>query len=476
MILVLFPHQLYNNINLKNYNNIIIIEEPRFFTDFLFHKLKIAYHRATMKKYYDSIIKKHKNVKYIEFNKVSNSFYEALKEINIYDPYDKKLINKLNKLVKINIINNLQFLIHPYEFNKQHKYRHDAFYKFMRIKYNILINKNKPIGGQWSFDKKNRLKFPNDIKIPSLPIIKNNKYIIEAKEYVNKYFQNNYGSLDYFIYPIDHKSAINWLYNFLSKRLKLFGKYEDAVSTKYAFGFHSVLSPMMNIGLLRDIEVLEISNDYYNKNKNTIPIESYEGFIRQIIGWRQYVYCLYTLEGHNMVNSNLLNHTNKLNEKWWDDVGITPINFLIDKIKKYAYVHHIERLMFLSNWLLLNKIHPKEVYRIFMEWTIDAYDWVMIPNIFGMGQASTDIMMTRIYFSSSNYILKMSNFKNDESDWVKIWDALYYNFIKDHKIKLAKNYATAMQVKHYNNKTINEKNEIELLANNYFKFLKLKKG
>ena len=104
MILVLFPHQLYNNINFKNYNNIIIIEEPRFFTDFLFHKLKIAYHRATMKKYYDSIIKKHKHVKYIEFNKVNNSFYEELKEINIYDPYDKKLINKLNKLVKVNII------------------------------------------------------------------------------------------------------------------------------------------------------------------------------------------------------------------------------------------------------------------------------------------------------------------------------------------------------------------------------------
>jgi deoxyribodipyrimidine photolyase-related protein len=227
----------------------------------------------------------------------------------------------------------------------------------------------------------------------------------------------------------------------------------------------------MNIGLLRDIEVLEISNNYYNKNKSKIPIESYEGFIRQVIGWRQYVYYLYTIEGHNMIKSNLLNHKNKLNEKWWDNVGITPINFLIEKIKKYAYVHHIERLMFLSNWLLLNQIHPKEVYRIFMEWTIDAYDWVMVPNIFGMGQSSTDIMMTRIYFSSSNYILKMSDFKND-TKWTKIWDSLYYNFIKDHKEKLASNYATAMQVKHYNNKTNSEKNEIELTANNYFKYIK----
>jgi deoxyribodipyrimidine photolyase-related protein len=476
MNLVIFPHQLYNPkfIDLKNYKNIIIIEEPRFFTDFLFHKLKLAYHRATMKKYYDTIKKIHQHVKYIEFSKVNNVFYKKLEEINIYDPYDKKLIDKLNKLLKVNIIDNLQFLVSSNELTKQDKYRHDSFYKFMRIKYNILVdNKNKPIGGQWSFDKENRLKFPNDIKVPPLPRVKNNKYIVEAKEYVNRHFPNNYGSHDYFIYPIDHKSTINWLNNFLSKRLKLFGKYEDGVSTKHSFGFHSVLSPMMNIGLLRDIEVLEISNNYYNKNKSKIPIESYEGFIRQIIGWRQYVYCLYTLEGHNMEKSNLLNHKNKLNEKWWDNVGITPINFLIEKIKKYAYVHHIERLMFLSNWLLLNQIHPKEVYRIFMEWTIDAYDWVMVPNVFGMGQASSDIMMTRVYFSSSNYILKMSDFKNDESNWIKTWDALYYNFIKDHKTKLAANYATAMQVKHYNNKTSSEKNEIELLANNYFKFLKL---
>ena len=106
-----------------------------------------------------------------------------------------------------------------------------------------------------------------------------------------------------------------------------------------------------------------------------------------------------------------------------------------------------------------------------MEWMIDAYDWVMVPNVFGMGQAASDIMMTRVYFSSSNYILKMSNFKKD-TNWIETWDALYYNFIKDHKEKLASNYATAMQVKHYNNKTTSEKNEIELLANNYFKFLR----
>jgi deoxyribodipyrimidine photolyase-related protein len=228
---------------------------------------------------------------------------------------------------------------------------------------------------------------------------------------------------------------------------------------------------MLNIGLLLDKQVLDIANNYYLENSDEINIANYEGFIRQLIGWRQYVYLLYVLEGNNMIKSNLLEHHTKLSSKWWDKVNITPIDFLINKIKSYAYVHHIERLMFLSNWLLLCQIEPKDVYSIFMEWTIDAYDWVMVPNVFGMGQGASDIMMTRIYFSSSNYILKMSNFKNDETDWVNTWDALYYTFIKKHHKLLSSNYATSMMVKHYDKMDENKKRKIKIIADNYFKFI-----
>jgi deoxyribodipyrimidine photolyase-related protein len=475
MNLIIFPHQLYDIKFNKDYN-IYLIEEPRFFTDFKFHKLKLVYHRTTMKKYYDKLKKKYK-IKYVNFNQVTDTFYKELNDIIIYDPYDTILLTKLNKLVKITILDNIQFLLTNKEVHemKDKKYRHDTFYKYMRIKNNILITDDKkPIGGKWSFDSKNRLKLPKDIKVPNLPKVKNNavnKYITEAKNYIEKHFKDNYGETDNFIYPSDHKSALSWLYDFLENRLSNFGKYEDAVSTESNFIFHSVLSPMMNIGLLLDKDVVSISYKYYLENKTKIPLESFEGFIRQIIGWRQYAYVLYILEGNKMRKSNLLNHQNKLNDNWWNNVNITPINFLINKIKLYAYVHHIERLMFLSNWLLLNQIHPDEVYRIFMEWTIDAYDWVMVPNIYGMGQSASNIMMTRIYFSSSNYILKMSNFKNDESNWTKTWDAVYYNFIDKHKKLLASNYATAMQVKHYNNKTDIEKKEIKKIANNYLKSL-----
>jgi deoxyribodipyrimidine photolyase-related protein len=179
------------------------------------------------------------------------------------------------------------------------------------------------------------------------------------------------------------------------------------------------------------------------------------------------MYSIYILEP-NILKSNILNHNNKLSYKWWESVDIEPIDFLINKIKKYAYVHHIERLMYLGNWLLLNKIDPKEVYRIFMEWMIDSYDWVMVGNVVMVTYCS-DLIMTRPYFSSSNYILKMSNFK--KGSWCKIWDAVYYSFINTHKNLLSKNYATAMQVKHWNNKNNQEKKELIKLSNEYFQLL-----
>jgi deoxyribodipyrimidine photolyase-related protein len=474
MIFIVFPTQLYNDIKiLDEYKKIYLLEEPRYFTDFKFHKLKLAYHRATMKKYYDYLKTKNINVSYINFDKVTKTFYKSLKEVAFYDPYDNKLIEKLEKLLKCNILPQQQFVITNEEiisnkdlFYNNGKYRNDLFYKFMRKKLNILIKKEgKPEGDKWSFDSENRKSLPKNIKIPELPKINKNKYITEAIDYINKNFNDNYGSLDNFIYPIDHNSSIDWLNSFLEKRLNSFGPYEDAVSTENDFIFHSVLTPMMNIGLLKDIEVINISYEFY-KNNN-IKLASFEGFIRQIIGWRTYVYSLYILEGKNMYNSNQLKNKKKISEKWWDSVKIEPIDFLINKIIKYAYVHHIERLMYLSNWMLMNNIHPKEVYRIFMEWTIDAYEWVMIPNVFGMGQFASDLMMTRPYFSSSNYILKMSNFKKGE--WCKIWDSVYYSFINKHEKLLASNYATAMQVKHWKNKSKNEQQELLKIAKKYNK-------
>jgi deoxyribodipyrimidine photolyase-related protein len=484
MIFIIFPTQLFKNIkHLKNATKIYLIEEPRFFTDFKFHKLKLAYHRATMKKYYDKLKKKF-NITYVEYVNVDDDFYKSLGQFTYIDTCDNILNDKLNRILKKNNnintckdtrIDTLHFLINPNEFDdikkiihNNNKYSHEKFYKYMRVKLDILIikNTNKPVNDMWSFDTLNREPLPNNVKCPPITFIKSNKYIKEAKEYVMKHFKDNYGSLDNFIYPIDYNSSIKWLMEFLNKRLIHFGLYQDAVSEKDLFLYHSVISPMMNIGLITDIEVVSISNKFYTQHKNKIPIESYEGFIRQVIGWRNYVYLIYRLEGKNMYNSNILNHTNKINNRWWEGtLNIQPIDSIINKIVLYSYAHHIERLMYLGNIMLICMIDPKEVYRIFMEWTIDAYEWVMIPNVFGMSQYASNIMTTRIYFSSSNYILKMSSFKKNE--WCDVWNSLYYNFISKHYKLLKKNYATSRQVKHWDNMNKEEQHQLILKANTY---------
>jgi deoxyribodipyrimidine photolyase-related protein len=488
MIFLIFPNQLFDSIkHLKNITKIYLIEEPRFFTDFKFHKLKLAYHRATMKKYYDKLKKKY-NITYVNYYDVNNDFYKSLEECVYMDTIDNKLNDKLEKLLKNKTkIDTLNFLIKPSNFQDikniifDKKYSHEKFYKYQRIKLDILMtkNKDKPIGNKWSYDTLNRLKIPSNEIIPVIKYNKVNKYIIEAKKYVEKYFSDNYGSLENFIYPIDHSNTIKWLSDFLHNRLINFGKYEDAVvdntsdngansDNNNPFLFHSVLSPMMNIGLITDIEVVSISNEYYLQNTKKISIESYEGFIRQVIGWRNYVYLIYSLEGKLMFESNQLNHNNTINKKWWEgNLNILPVDNIIKSICKYGYAHHIERLMYLGNFMLLCNIHPQEAYRIFMEWTIDAYEWVMIPNVFGMSQYASDIMMTRPYFSSSNYIFKMSTYKKKDNEWYKKWDALYYSFINKHYKLLKSNYATARQAKHWTNKSKKEQNELIKRADIY---------
>ena len=476
---LIFPHQLFYDIShLTTKDKIYLIEEPRFFTDFKFHKLKLAYNRATMRRYYDYLLDNNLNVKYITFDKVDKNFYKQFTEIICIEPNDHKLISRL---INPMFIPNKNFLVATDEFDnirrliyKNSRYHHDAFYKYQRIKLNILIDSdNKPIGGKWTFDTENRLPLPKNYIAQRTPTTKNksNKYIKEAIKYINDNFESNYGdlSVESFIFPIDNKESIKWLKIFLKKRLENFGKYEDAIHSNDNFIYHSVISPMMNIGILTDREVIKHTLKYYKKNHNQIPLTSIEAFIRQIIGWRNYVYVLYMLEGKNMYETNQLKHKNDLPYKhlWEASTNILPVDDAIKNIIKYSYTHHIQRLMVLGSYLLLLEIDPKEVYRIFMEWTIDAYDWVMVPNIFGMSQFATPQMMTRPYFTSYNYLLKMSNYKNAE--WCEIWKALYYSFINRHQKLLAKNYAFASQVSNWKKKSTKEKKELLQISNEYKK-------
>lgn len=440
-------HLFEYNKYLDEMDKIYIIED---FNNYQ-HKQKLMLHRASMKYYYDKISKKYKNIVYIDYSKINYNKICIGNDIYLFDPIDKPIIKKLAKY-NIKIIDTPAFIetrqdLEEYrnKFTNKKNYYHDrSFYKWMRKKLNLLMNGDKPIGDKWSYDKENRNPFGKDYKEEKIKTY-TNEYITEAKEYVNKNFKNNFGNTENFYYPITHEETREHLKIFIIKRFETFGKYQDAISKKVIFGSHSVLSPMLNIGLITPITIITEVMNYYKNNTNTLI--STEAFIRQLIGWRSYVRFIYIYHGEEMMKMNNLNHHNKLPKSWYNSTGNLPIiNDMILKAKEYAYLHHIERLMIMGNFALLLQIEPNEIYKWFMTCFIDAYEWVMVPNVYGMSQYSLKSisMMTRPYISTSNYIKKMSDYKNEK--WFNLWDALYWYFLLTHSELLNNIYAFKAQI------------------------------
>jgi deoxyribodipyrimidine photolyase-related protein len=488
-IFLLFPINLYKNIDNLDGFNIYMIEESTYFTKYKFHKLKLILHRASMKKYFDYLEKNNITVTYYNYDQ---NYLKKLenKDVYCYNPIDhdlkNKLINNQKKYnYKITFLESLSFittnnnLIEYHNKQSNKKFVHSAFYRWQRNRLNILtpINNN---GYKLSYDSMNRLKFPDNIKDVFKPKKNNTSYIIEAKQYIGKHFKDNWGNDENFIYPIDFKGAELWLNNFIKTRLKLFGEYEDAIDSSINFGYHSVLSPLLNIGLITD-------NDVINKIlplQNKIPINSFEGYLRQLIGWKQSMRYLYEFHFDKFDNVNFLNHKNKISKRFWDgNTGIKPIDDCIKKIYNYSYLHHIERLMIMGQFFLLTMVDPKDVFNWYMSLvSIDSYEWVMYPNIYGMIMyGDGGFMMSRPYFSTSNYIKKMSNYNKDKSEiklsdnnmykWYEIWDALYYNLINKHYNIFKKQYYMARSTYHWDNKTKEERNKLLEIAKLYLEYL-----
>ncbi|MGB3465560.1 MAG: cryptochrome/photolyase family protein, partial [Cyclobacteriaceae bacterium] len=285
-----------------------------------------------------------------------------------------------------------------------------------------------PVGGKWSYDDENRKKYPKKKTPPTVSFPDNDEYWKEAVVYVEENFKNNPGKLpESPLYPHTPKSAKNWKKQFFDQRFHGFGDYEDAIVEKESFLHHSILTPMLNVGLLNPIGIIEEAVAY--GEENNIPINNVEGFVRQIMGWREFIRGMYEVKGVESRNSNFWGFDRKIPDSFYDgSTGIVPVDETIKKILKTGYCHHIERLMILGNFMLLCEFHPKEVYRWFMELFIDAYDWVMVPNVYGMSQfADGGFFATKPYISGSNYVKKMSDYAN--GDWQKSWDGLFWRFM-----------------------------------------------
>jgi deoxyribodipyrimidine photolyase-related protein len=307
------------------------------------------------------------------------------------------------------------------------------------------------------------------MNIPKIPKIPIDKKLKKAIDYIENKFSKNPGKNTGFFYPYNFKQAENWLNLFLETRFKLFGTYEDAISKNEPFLYHSLLSSSLNIGILTPKTVLDKSIDYAKNHR--IPLNSIEGFVRQIIGWREFMRAVYLLKGSIQRNSNFFDNNNYITKEFYNGTtGIDPVDNVIQRVISNAYVHHIERLMILGNFMLICEIHPTSIYQWFMDMFIDSYDWVMVPNIYGMSQyADGGIMTTKPYISSSNYIIKMSDYKKGK--WCDIWDSLFWRFIDKHQNFFKKNIRMRMLVFNWNKKNKDEKKEKIVLAEDFLKKL-----
>ncbi len=451
---IVLPHQLFENHPfISKERQVILVEEPRFFFDrgagIRFHKKKLLLHRASMRFRHDELRKREFPVTYIEYGKakIKGAIAAALgkagiKKVFLADPVDPAMEGELSRELaaagmELAVSDTPAFLtsrswISRYFEGKAH-YAMTPFYIEQRKRLNILMKDGKPQGGRWSFDPENRRRLPKGTKVPALELPAPNPYVKEAKAYVNRLFPGHPGSTEGFFYPVTRKEALAWLRNFLEERLPYFGDYEDAMSRGETFLFHSVLTPALNIGLLTPAQVVLETLHYARENPKRIPINSLEGFIRQVIGWREFMRAVYLLSGEKERKSNFWGHKRKIPDSFYKaTTGIEPLDHVIRRVTTTAYCHHIERLMVLGNFMLLSEINPGEVYRWFMEMFIDAYDWVMVPNVYGMSQyADGGLITTKPYISSSNYILKMSDYPRGE--WCDVWDALYWRFIHKHR-------------------------------------------
>ncbi|NNE65994.1 MAG: cryptochrome/photolyase family protein [Pyrinomonadaceae bacterium] len=446
---LIFPHQLYEEIpkGFKEGADFWLIEEHLFFGQYKFHKQKLAFQRSSMKAYAAHLQSEGHNVVYTDAGEETSDIRKLVRDVALrgvdsityIDPTDDWLESRLRREAKrasitLERLPTSHFLLPETDTDgffkpSKKKFYQTSFYKDQRKKFGYLLDKDgNPEGGSWTYDADNRKPYPKNKLAPKLIMPDSDSVYEEAVEYVRREFPGNPGEISgEALYPYTFQGARDWLQEFLNTRFKEFGDFEDAIVQNERILNHSVLSPLLNTGLLPVNEVIEQSLEAAERLK--VPINSTEGFIRQIIGWREFIRGVYESKGRYERTRNFWGFTRKIPISFYDGTtGIDPVDTVIGRVNETGYSHHIERLMVLGNFMLLCEFDPDEVYRWFMELFVDSYDWVMVPNVYGMSQfADGGLMSTKPYISGSNYLLKMSDFRKGE--WCDIWDGLFWRFL-----------------------------------------------
>lgn len=464
---IILPNQLFaeHPCVSKQPDQVVLFEDPLFFGDAVYpanmHKQKLWLHRASMTRYHDDLVARGFKAsiwRYEQKAGASLRLFEDLhrrgiNQVMMAEPVDLICENRLQAAAKATAIK-LDFKPSPGFLNTRsdnlawsaghNRWFMAEFYKSQRRRMDVLMDGDKPLGGKWSFDEDNRKKVPKG-QLSSLPWIDwpvHDAVDAAAQVQVLSEFPDALGHLETLYYPTSHKAAANWLAQFLERRFERFGDYEDAIVEGESWLWHGVLTPALNIGLLTPRQIVDATLEHADRKR--IPLNSVEGFIRQIIGWREFMRATYDSLGVPMRTTNHWGHTRPMPQSFYSGTtGICPLDDTIQRVLKTGYCHHIERLMVLGGFMFLCEIDPDEVYRWFMEMFVDSYDWVMVPNAYAMSQhADGGLITTKPYFSGSNYIRKMSHW--GKGPWTDIWDGLYWRFILKHADRLVSNPRWAM--------------------------------
>ena len=429
------------------------------------HKLRIALFLSAMRHFRDELTKAKRAVQYHElqvqpakecgrtFGEILRADVKRLKpeRLIVVEPGDWRVQTQLQAVavelgIALEVRPDRHFYCSNEEFAKYAAGRKsllmEFFYRDMRKQHSVLMENNQPEGGQWNFDHDNRESFgkTGPREVPQPKAFRPDEITQKVIQLVKTRFPDHLGSLDHFQLPVTRMQAMIFLKNFIDNILPRFGVWEDAMWTDEAFLFHSRLSVPLNLKLLNPRECVDAAVEAYRSGR--APLNSVEGFVRQILGWREFIRGIYWLKMPEYIERNHFDHELELPSFFWD--GDTEMNCVRQSMKHvidHGYTHHIERLMVLGNFAQLWGVHPRLFHEWHMAMYLDAIDWVSLPNTLGMSQyGDGGIVGTKPYCSSGNYINKMSNycsgcrfdFKKRVGEDACPFTTLYWEFMDRH--------------------------------------------
>ena len=431
------------------------------------HKAKIALVFSAMRHFAEDLVREGWQVEYqrLDDSGAVTSLGEAVaraakahraSRVLVTEPGEWRLRNDMERWsescgVPVEILEDDRFVVSHDEFSAWAKgrkqWRMEYFYRQARTMTGLLMDGDQPAGGQWNFDAENRKAMPPDCNPPPLPRFEPDAVTREVIALVSKRFGDHFGSLEAFNWPVTRAQALAALDDFIDHRLARFGDYQDAMRHGAPHLFHSLLSPALNLGLLGPMEICRRVEDAYRDG--AVPLNAAEGFIRQILGWREYVRGVYWAHMPDYRERNRLDHHRALPDFYWTgDTGMACMADAIGQTERLAYAHHIQRLMVTGNFALLAGIDPAEVHEWYLAVYADAYEWVELPNTLGMSQhADGGIMGSKPYIASGAYINRMSdhcrncafNVSHRTEHDACPFNALYWNFIDRHAERLVAN-------------------------------------